>query len=135
MITDQKQFEAFETYRNWCHITLLGGIPMTDGEEVEVLFPDGESGFFNVKVYRGTFNIREQGSRHGYDATQWTASITVDWHGASQQIELKEPLMGRRLDEPGEKALAWAKWKAQRDKPYNPADHPRPSGTCFSSTG
>lgn len=73
---------------SWGTVDKLAGVPLTDGERIEVRWPDGAVTQETARVDRVTKTVSEQGSLQSTPITHQRAFLRVDVHGAPARVRL-----------------------------------------------
>lgn len=85
--TSKNEFKRIDTVSNWSYIDKLDGKDITDGESVEVQWPDDIITLTQLHIERGTFRYSDHG--HEYDGANHRAFIWVIHHGATIRLDLR----------------------------------------------
>lgn len=72
--------------RNWCEIDQLGGMPIRDGEWLEIHWPDGSVTSERVKLRITKRTVSDMG--HNCDIPVRQAGVTVNYHGVPVWVRI-----------------------------------------------
>lgn len=79
---------------NWCRRDELDGVPIQDGERLDLEWPDGTREDVLVTVEATNSTISDMG--HPYELNERSVYVVIDYHGARGKIRILGMRAARR---------------------------------------